>query len=104
MTVIIDCVEHANKVASEIIILGDLNYNFCLDNINISDPCVYMQSILGARQLITSPTRVTATSSTIIDHNYTTYSDKHIKSGVIELCISDHYLVYTVLNSKSKPR
>ncbi len=54
-TIIIDCVEQADQVLSNIIILGDLNVIVCLDNINISDPCVYMQSVLGTRQLIISP-------------------------------------------------
>ena len=97
---IIDCIENANKVTTDIIMLGDLNLKFNVADVELKNLCVYLQSILGARQLITSPTRVTATSSTIIDHIYTTIPEKHVKSGVIELSISDHYLIYTVLNSK----
>ena len=98
---IVDCVEHAHSISNNIIFLGDLNYNFQIDQINATDPCVYLQNILGTRQLITKPTRVTLKSSTIIDHIYTTIPDKHVKSGVIDLCMSDHFLIYTILGCKS---
>ena len=99
---VIECVEKANQTCEDIIFLGDFNYNFNIDEINMTDPCVRLQQLTGARQLIESPTRVTETSSTIIDHIYTTLPNKHIRSGVIETSLSDHYLIYTILNSKHK--
>ena len=48
-------------------------------------------------QLIQSPTRVTINSDKIIDLIFTTFSEKHIDSGVIPVTMSDHYMVYTVI-------
>ena len=50
------------------------------------------------KQLTTEPTRVTATSETLIDVIMISNSALVIDSGVIETHISDHYLVYVVLN------
>ena len=44
--------------------------------------------------LIVDPTRTTSYSSTLIDLCFTNTSSKIIKSGTIELSISDHVLVY----------
>ena len=43
---------------------------------------------------------MTSTSSSVIDHIMTTCPDLHSRSDVVETTISDHYLIYTVLNSK----
>ena len=47
-------------------------------------------------QLITEPTRVTPTSTTVIDLILTNRSENISESGVIHLGISDHSLVYLV--------
>ena len=53
------------------------------------------------KQLITEPTRVTPTSETLIDVIMTCNSALVTDSGVFETHISDHYLVYAVLNFKA---
>ena len=45
-------------------------------------------------QIITRPTRVTDQSATIIDHMLTNSPDKVSPSGVIDLGLSDHDLIY----------
>ena len=50
------------------------------------------------KQLITEPTRVTSISETLIDVIMTSNSALVADSGVVETHISDHYLVYAVLN------
>jgi len=50
------------------------------------------------KQLITGPTRVTATSETLIDVIMTSNSALVTDSGVVETHVSDRYLVYVVLN------
>ena len=52
------------------------------------------------RQLILERTRVTLNTSSIIDHIYTTMPDTHVQSGVLKYTVSDHYIVYTILNFK----
>ena len=50
----------------------------------------------GLKQLISEPTRDTASSSTIIDHIATSDARNVVESGVLQSCISDHYVVYVV--------
>jgi len=98
----IECIQNAKNELEDLIVLGDFNFPFSLEELNITDPCVYLQHMVGARQLITCPTRVTRLTSTIIDHIYTTIPEKHSKSGVMECSISDHYLIYTLLSTKQE--
>ena len=46
--------------------------------------------IYGLQQLISEPTRITPTSSTLIDLIYTNCADKIACSGVCHVVISDH--------------
>ena len=50
--------------------------------------------VYGLEQLISEPTRITPTSSTLIDLIYTNCSDKIVCSGVCHIGISDHSMVY----------
>ena len=47
-------------------------------------------------QLIAEPTRTTKHAKTLIDHILTNFSEKVIQSGVIEIGLSDHGLIYPV--------
>ena len=77
------------------IIIGDLNIDISIFN-SLNDICTY----LNLTHLITEPTRVTSTSSSVIDHIMTTCPDLHSRSDVVEITISYHYLIFTVLTSK----
>ena len=61
-----------------------------------NDTCKLMSiaDVYGLQQLITEPTRVTSTSSTLIDVIYTNCSDKIVCSGVCHVSISDHSMVF----------
>ena len=48
----------------------------------------------GLHQLINEPTRVTDTTSTLIDLIYTNYPEKVASSGVCHVSISDHSLIF----------
>ena len=88
-------VEECYDINDEIIILGDFNINLLnrkLSNSWISKVC----NPLSLNQLIKEPTRVTPTSSTLIDHIYTNRLDHISFSGVIDYSISDHNLIYLV--------
>ena len=50
------------------------------------------------RQLITSPTRVTLTTSTLIDVLFTNDHNSHVMTGIYDTALSDHYLIYTVFS------
>ena len=51
-------------------------------------------------QLVTSPSRVTMHSESIIDLILTTVPHKHTLSGVIPVTMSDHYMVFSILREK----
>ena len=48
------------------------------------------------KQLIKEPTRVTSTTSSIIDYVATTCARGNVKSGVCEVSLSDHFMVYRI--------
>lgn len=78
---------------ADIYLLGDLNIDHTPSK--ISPPAANLISMLhshGLAQKITTPTRVSKTSKTIIDVVYIK-SNKNITPFTITLALSDHYLV-----------
>ena len=101
--------EHFSKINTnnaEIYILGDFNINLFLKQIYIfhqtntqsMSPEVknYFQfcSLYGLEQLIKSPTRVTCSTSSLIDHILTTFPERVSQQGIIDVGLSDHKLIY----------
>ena len=87
-----------NTTKNEVYILGDLNINLSTNNKQPSSPllkqykdflCTY-----GLKQLVKSPTRITCTSSSIIDHVITNSNEKVSECGVIDIGISDHEMIF----------
>ena len=81
----------------EIIILGDLNCD-----ISSTKPVSHTKKLLSLIdnyqfvQLINEPTRITESTSTIIDLILTNQDQRIPRTGVIQIGISDHNLIYTV--------
>ena len=78
---------------SDVIILGDTN----MCSIRFDSYYKKYQDMLtmsGFKQLIFTPTRVTATSKSAIDHVICNNMQKIQQYGVIPYGISDHYIVY----------
>ena len=75
-------------------ILGDFNINLNSTKHQPIHPLLnkYNEflSNFGLKQLIKSPTHITCSSSSIIDHILTNACD----SGVIDIGISDHQMIY----------
>jgi hypothetical protein len=80
--------------------MGDLNYNYQFNESLSSNPLHTIESMFDMHQLVTKPTRVTLTTSTLLDVIMSNIPLLHCKTGVYEISISDHFLVYTVLNFK----
>jgi hypothetical protein len=78
-----------------VFIIGDLNCDILKDN-QETRVLTSLCSSLNLTQLITSPTRVTPKSSTLIDVIMTTNTGLVAESGVVENHISDHYMIFTV--------
>ena len=77
-----------------------MDFNYCLigkKNNKLSE----MLNTQGYTQLINTPTRVTANTSSLIDHIYTNNRDKVSQAGVIETGISDHFITYC---TRRKPK
>ena len=51
-------------------------------------------TIFGLKQLTEVPTRVTCSSSTIINHILASFPDRVPQQGVIDVGLSDHQIVY----------
>ena len=90
-------------------ILGDFNINIYQNNKYIvhndntisskfrsSDikNCHQFWTIHGLKQLIKSPTRVTCSTSTLIDHIVARFTSRVSQKGVIDVGISNHQLIF----------
>ena len=102
-------IETADSEDKEIILMGDLNCNLQTDKPDhntkqLNSIC----EIYQLQQLINHPTRITETSSTLIDVIITNMPSRIVTSGVIHIGISDHSLIYAVrkfsIPSKNKPK
>ena len=80
---------------TEFHVLGDLNIDF----LQVHSPLlVKFKEILdffGCDQLITEPTRITSTSSSLIDHIFTNVGELISESGVIPEGFSDHLVTFS---------
>ena len=89
----------------------DINYQemYILGDINIDKKSPLAKQyneiccLHGLKQLINSPTRITINTSTILDHILTNSKEKVSDSGVIDVSLSDHQMIFfTRKNSKQK--
>ena len=82
----------------EIVLMGDLNVYCSLNNFNNHNKLYQLCQLFDFSQLVKGPTRVTENTSTVIDVILSTMPQMHIDTYIDESSMSDHYLVYTVLN------
>ena len=83
--------EQLSFESSETFLLGDFNLHTLSPK---GKDFVNSMNDIGLNQLITDPTRVTLHSSTILDLIFTNSSHRVTHSGVINLSMSDHYMVF----------
>jgi len=79
------------------IITGDLNIDMAVDN-SIRDKYINSYEIYGFKQLIVTPTRISNTTETIIDH-VVTNADFDVSCSTEDWSISDHRLIRIQLKS-----
>ena len=98
--------KHFNNKNKECIIAGDFNLNL-LDINRKPIVCNFFDTFITENFLptITVPTRITASSATLIDNLFKKVTNKNYKtsSGVITTKISDHFPCYTMINLPLKP-
>ena len=76
----------------EVILMGDFNKN--LINEETDTEWSNLPTTLGLSQLVSSPTRITKTLSTLIDHLYTNLDENISRVHVCKLTLSDHYAIF----------
>ena len=91
----------------EVYMLGDININLIFNGKQVPNGIKKYREFCAnhdLKQIITSPTRITEKSSTLLDHILTNSSDRVSQSGVIDLGLSDHQLIYCTRKTiKNKP-
>ena len=83
----------------ELVIMGDINLDW---NDAVSKPLKTIAIKLGLYQLIKDSTRIGQTRRSILYLIFTNHPAKYALSGVIDIDISDHLLVYAI-RKKIKP-
>ena len=81
----------------EVYILGDFNINLINNKKNVPNGIKKYREFCsqhGLKQLITSPTRITMTTTSLVDHILTNSSERVSQSGVADVGLSDHQMTY----------
>ena len=83
--------------SKELLVIGDINCNMIKSPKDSStNKLIFLSTLYNLEQLIKEPTRVTSTSSSLIDLIFTNQPNNISNSGVIDLVMSDHSLIYAV--------
>jgi hypothetical protein len=90
---IMDCTSSESR---ELLVMGDFNVNYLAES-SVSRRLRSVCSDFNLQQLIIEPTRVTENSETLIDLILTTSSSMFTVSGCLDAGVSNHFLVYTVM-------
>ena len=85
-------IDNVPSEGKEIILCGDFNKNL-LGEHKDTEWENFITS-LGFSQLVSEPTRVTDSSSTLIDHIYTNCDENLTQVHVCKISISDHYAIF----------
>ena len=56
--------------------------------------CTEFCNVFNLKQIISRPTRITCSSSTITDHILASYPDRVSQKGITDIGISDHQLIF----------
>ena len=83
--------ENPFNTSHEIVMMGDFNIDFKRD---VTTRRLHVLDNFNLCQLVTSPTRITVNSETIIDHVYSTNVEKNKSIIVSRESLSDHFPVY----------
>ena len=92
------CLSNLSDSKKVYYILGDFNINILQDNrSNSASEYINLSVSHGAVPVITTPTRVTLNSSTLIDHIITDNTELDLNLAVIEADISNHFPVLCII-------
>ena len=97
--------ETDNFDAQEVYILSDLNINLINNQKHTPNGIKRYKevcSLNGLKQLLTLPTRITKTSTSLLDHVLTNSADRVSQFGVVDTGLSDHQLYEKNYSHKNK--
>ena len=84
---------------NDFVVIGDLNCDVLNQRRSWQTKKLFdIMETYNCTQLISRPTRVTKTSSTAVDLILTNAPSKFASSGVYELSMTDHFMIYCVLS------
>ena len=91
-------IKYLDSENKEVIVIGDLNCDYSPDKIKTHDfhKLTTISEVFQFTQIIDKPTRITATSKSIIDLLYTNQLSRVVTHGVVDYGVNDHCLVYVV--------
>ena len=88
-------IERVSKENKEMIIMGDFNINYENDkNSRLHHDIKNIMTFHGFKQIVTTPTRITKDTATLIDHIFVTKPSNFPSSSAVTTCISDHDFIY----------
>jgi hypothetical protein len=93
----IDYMEKVVSSAYDVVFLGDFNYN-TLKPSSDQKKVSLIGNVLNMEQIVNKPTRITPNTATCLDLIFTNTASNHIVTDTVPLALSDHHMVYTVLN------
>ena len=94
---LIQYIERVGSYSYDVVFQGDFNLKTIKSGYDLNKVS-HIFNLFNVEQLVHKPTRVTPTSSSTTGLIFTSVPTYHIKTDVVPLTISDHYLVHTVLN------
>ena len=92
--------ESARMTEYPVISLGDLNFDYALNETLSTNPIYYIETAYEMRQLNDQPTRVDDKTSSLLDVILTSHPELHRKSEVLKYTLSDYFLIYTHIEFK----
>ncbi|XP_028405309.1 uncharacterized protein LOC114527813 [Dendronephthya gigantea] len=92
-----DVMRYATRNKFEVIIVGDLNCDCLNSTLRQTERLLEFTMVNELEQLIKQPSRVTPTTSTLIDVLITSTPSLFNEAGVINIALSDHYPIYGVM-------
>ena len=93
--IMLDEIQRARDISDHVILMGDLNYDYVMDDTLSKNPVFHIEKMLSMKQLIRSPTRTTLTNKSLLDVILTSDCEKHVNNTVINISMSDHDCVST---------
>ena len=82
--------ECSRIIEHPVISLGDLSFNYILDETLSTSTIYYIETAYDMHQLIDQPTRVDDKTSSVLDVIFTFRPALHRKSAVLKYTLSDH--------------